>query len=125
MKKVFIIASVVLMVASTSFATQVTSSGGSLAIGGSDATAIPVTLTMGLSSNVKAVYENGGGTKPQWYAIATSHLGGKQVYGTAQDITNLYKLAVEKTPGTEATFSDMPTGPGMSSTWSSGTWVKM
>jgi hypothetical protein len=122
MKKILIITSVLLLIASAGFADQVTSTGGSLAIGGGDSTD---TLSMGLSSNVSAVYEDGDVTKTQWYAIATSHLGGKQVYGTAQDVTNLYKLATEKTPGDAADWTGMPTNNTSSNEWSSGVWVKL
>jgi hypothetical protein len=121
MKKIYVLVAVVLMMATSSFAAQVPSSGGSLSLG----TGTNPKLSMGLSSNVSAVYEDGGAIKPQWYAIATSHLGGKQVYGTAQDVTNLYKLADEKTPGVAATFDGMPADSTASSSWSSGVWVKM
>ena len=122
MKKVLVISALMLFVASSAFAAQVSSSGGSLTIGGKDGTK---ELSMGLSSNVSAVYENGGADTPQWYAIATSHLGGKQVYGTAQDVTNLYKLKQEKTPGVAATFDGMPADSTASSDWSSGLWEKL
>lgn len=122
MKKALVITSVLLLLASTSFATQVASVNGSLTIGG---TAGSPTMLSGLSSNVSAVYEPGASVKTQWYAIATSHLGGKQVYGTAQDVTALYKLVEEKTPGEAATFEGMPTDTGSSATWSSGTWTKL
>lgn len=126
MKKVFVITLTLLLMVSTSFALTdpVT---GTLTVGGSadaagDATD---TLAMGLSANVSAVYEDGGAVQTQWYAIATSHLGGKQVYGTAQDVTALYKLANDKVPGTPADFAGMPADATASSSWSSGVWKQL
>ncbi len=124
MKKVLTITAALLLLASSGFAAQVDSVGSDLTIGGGGTPATK-TMSSGLSSNVSAVYENGGATKPQWYAIATSHLGGKQVYGTAQDVTSLYKLAVEKTPGVAANFEGMPEDSTASSSWSTGVWKKL
>ena len=86
------------------------------------------TITVGLSSNVTAAYENGGETDPQWFAIGTAHTGGTQVYGPAQDVTNLYKLVNDKATGQtidSTTFSGMPQDSDSSNDWSSGVWEKM
>lgn len=121
--KVFVLMAILLMFASISSADQVTAEGTLTIGGGNDSTgAATDTISMGLSNNVSAVYEDGDVTQTQWYAIATSHLGGTQVYGTAQDVTNLFKLTNEKTPGTAADFSGMPADNTASSDWSSGVW---
>jgi len=121
------------MVTSLSYSAQVLSSGGSdpdvLQIGGGNDVAGVATdaLNVGMSSQVTAVYENGSGagTNPQWYAIAASHLGGEQVYGTAQDVSNTYKLSTPKTPGAVATFTGMPADSSSSNVWDNATWEKM
>ena len=120
MKKitVFVLATMFLMFASFSFADQVIATG-TLTIGGGGGSD---TVTMGLSNNVTAMYEDGDVVKTQWYAIATSHLGGTQIYGTAQDVTNLYKLVDEKSPGVVATFTGIPADSTASSDWSTGVW---
>jgi hypothetical protein len=120
--KILVLMVFLVMFSTVSFADQVKATG-TLTIGGGTFTGgTAPTLTMGLSNNVTAVYEDGNVVKTQWYAIATSHLGGKQTYGTAQDVTNIYKLAVEKTPGTEASFDGMPADNTASEDWSSDVW---
>ena len=116
--KLLVLITMFLMFASFSYADQVTATG-TMTIGGNGTTD---TITMGLSNNVTAVYEDGDVVNTQWYAIATSHLGGTQVYGTAQDVTNLYKLTTEKSPGTVATFTGMPANNTSSADWSTGVW---
>ena len=119
--RILFLMALMIMFSTVSFANQVKEAG-TLTIGNN--TACP-TLTMGLSNNVTAVYEDGGVAKTQWYAIATSHLGGKQTYGTAQDVTNIYKLKVEKTPGTEAEFDGMPADNSASEDWSNTVWESL
>lgn len=122
MKKILLLTSFILLLASYSFAApQATNGASDFTVTN---TAGP-SLTFSFSSQVWAVYENGGDTAPQWYAIATSHRGGTQQYGTAQDVTNFYKLVVEKVAGEAPVFNDLPTGTGASNVWSGGTWTKM
>ena len=84
-------------------------------------------LVIGVSSQVRALYRIDSGTQVQWYGIATYHLGGNNVYGTAQDITNIYKLSGDpgKQPGSEFDWSGMPADSTASSSWSSGVWVPL
>lgn len=124
MKKIILVSAVLLLITTGAFADQTPSSGGTLAIGGgaknngddSD------TLSMGLSNSVQAVYEDGDVIQTQWYAIATAHPGGKQTYGTAQDVSSLYKLVNERTPGDDPDFSGMPADNTASETWSGDVW---
>ena len=136
MRKIFIFTVVMLTFASLGFAAQVSSKDNTadtslLVIGGGadlDGATPTVILSVGLSSQVTAVYENGGsGTNPQWYAIAAAHLGGKQMYGTAQDVSNVYKLpsAAERTPGTIPVFTTLPADNTASGIWTSTAWEKM
>lgn len=109
------------------FAAQVESAAGVLTIGGGNDINGNATdeLSIGLSSQVSAVYENGGVANPQWFAIAASHLGGNQVYGTASDITNLYRLDTPKTPGEQADWAGMPADPDSSNEWQGDVWEIM
>ena len=81
------------------------------------------TLTVGMSNEVRGLYRiESGATQPQWFAIATYHIGGNNVYGTAQDITNIFKLTDGKEPGSEFTWSGLPEDSTASNEWSSGVW---
>ncbi len=123
MKKIMLILVALLLIATGAFADQ-TKATGTLTIGGgnkNDGTASK-TLTMGLSNSVVAVYEDGDTKQTQWYAIATAHPGGKQTYGTAQDVSSLYKLKDERTPGDTPDFTGMPADDSASSTWSGDKW---
>jgi hypothetical protein len=113
MRKVCLFVLVMMMVAPYAFADQ-TSSSTNFTLGTTS------TTTVGLSNEVTARYINAGATKPQWYAIGTYHLGGDKVFGTAQDMTNIYKQ--DKDPGSTFDWSGMPADDTASSEWSSGVW---
>jgi hypothetical protein len=127
MKKILIIAALLLFVSAPSFAEIGADSTGNLTIGGGT-TAAGVesdTLTCGLSSNVHAYYDNDGATSTQWYVIGTYHIGGTEVFATAQDITALYKLANGKVPGDEFSWSGLPADASASSEWSGTVWQQL
>ncbi len=123
MKKLTLIALVVLFAATGAYADQKTFNG-TVTIGGgteTDGTASD-TLSMGLSSNVTAMYEDSDSTQTQWYAIATAHQGGTEIYATAQDVTSIYKLVAGKTPGDAPDFEGIPSTSTDSTVWSEGAW---
>lgn len=116
MKKTIILALAISLIASYGYAAQ-TSESTNFTLG----TTAGETTTVGLSNEVTAMYENGGDTSPQWYAIATTHKGGDKIFATAQDITNIYSQG--KTPGdVPSTWTGMPTGSGDSNVWSGDLW---
>lgn len=125
MKKIFLVTVLLMFMALPAFAEGLaTDTTGNLTIGGTDSTD---TLTSGLSSNVHAYYNTDGvsGAAAQWYVIGTYHLGGTEVYATAQDITSLYKLDAGKTPGALFTWSGLPTDSGTSNIWSGDVWTQL
>lgn len=125
MKKIFLATALLLLMTLPAFAEGLaTDQTGNLTIGGSDSTD---TLTSGLSSNVHAYYNTDGvaGAAAQWYVIGTYHLGGTDVYATAQDITSLYKLDAGKIPGSLFTWSGLPTDSSASNVWSQDVWVQL
>jgi hypothetical protein len=127
MKKILLITALLLFVASSAFAGIGDDSVGSLSIGGGTTAAGVVSdvLTCGLSSNVHAIYDNDGVASTQWYVIGTYHLGGTQVYATAQDITSLYRLDAGKVPGDVFEWSGLPEDGASSNVWSSAVWVQL
>ena len=136
MKKILFVALLVMAMVSPSFAASTgigADQTGTMTIGGgakNDGTGDTDTLAMGLSSNVHGYYDTDGtsAAPAQWYVIGTYHLGGNNVYGTAQDITSLYKLADDdaKTPGELYTWgSGLPADSGDSNTWSGTVWEKL
>lgn len=81
-------------------------------------------LSMGLSNEVRATYaEDGGGDPAQWYTIATYHIGGTRVFGTAQDITSIYYL--DKDSGGEFEWTGMPADGTDSEVWSEDVWKRL
>jgi hypothetical protein len=126
MKKGFIVAVLLFFFALPAFAEGIgVDQTGTFTIGGTDSTD---TMTSGLSSNVHAYYNTDGvsGTAAQWYVIGTYHLGGTEVYATAQDITALYKLSAGKEPGsTLSSWSGLPTDSSTSNIWSGDVWEKL
>lgn len=123
MKKGFIVAVLLFFFALPAFAEGIgVDQTGTFTIGGTDSTD---TMTSGLSSNVHAYYDNDGATSPQWYVIGTYHIGGTEVFATAQDITALYKLANGKVPGDEFSWSGLPADASASSEWSGTVWQQL
>jgi hypothetical protein len=123
MKKGFIVAVLLFFFALPAFAEGIgVDQTGTFTIGGTDSTD---TMTSGLSSNVHAYYDNDGATSTQWYVIGTYHIGGTEVFATAQDITALYKLANGKVPGDEFSWSGLPADASASSEWSGTVWQQL
>lgn len=122
MKKIFLIAALLLIMTVPAIAAVGVEATGNLSIGGTDTTDV---LTCGLSSNVYALYDNDGATRTQWYVIGTYHLGGTEVYATAQDITSLYKLTDGKNPGDQFTWTGLPADSSASSSWSGDVWEQL
>ena len=124
MKKVFLITVLLMVIAAPSFALTVAKATGQLEMGGTDSSP---EFSCGLSNEVRAHYVTDGvsGTAAQWYAIGTYHLGGNNVYGTAQDITNVYKLSdtAAKAPGAKYTaWTGFPEDSDSSNLWSGDIW---
>lgn len=125
MKKLFLVTAILLLMTAPGFAaTMGQDQSGTFSAGW--ATGVD-TLSCGLSNNVHAVYYTDGtaAAPAQWYAIGTYHIGGTEVYATAQDITSIYKLKAGKTPGNNFTWTGMPTDSGNSNIWSSGVWEQL
>lgn len=130
MKKIFLITALLMFVASSAFAVGLgVDQTGTFTIGGSADSGGTATdlLTCGLSSNVHAYYNTDGtsAAPAQWYTIGTYHVGGTEVYATAQDITSLYKLDAGKTPGDLFTWTGLPTDSGSSNVWSADVWKQL
>lgn len=106
---------------STSFAYNVYASG-EITIGGNDADSTDITI--GLSPKVVAKYENPGTTDAtaQWFAIATAHPGGNMIYGTAQNLNNIYSKEFTTGTALSATVLDIPTNANSASDWSDNGW---
>lgn len=129
MKKLFLVSALVLIMVSPVFAASGDEMTNTFSVGGGqdsngDATQ---TLTCGLSNNVHAVYYTDGSTTApsQWYSIGTYHIGGTEVYATAQDITSIYKLKAGKVPGNTYEWTGMPEDSTASATWSSDVWKQL
>jgi hypothetical protein len=131
MKKILSITVALLLMSSSAFALgQGVDQLGTFSVGGTNTgnPSLPApTLSCGLSSKVHAIYyTDGTGPAPaQWYSIGTYHLGGTDVYATAQDITGLYKLRLGKVPGNLFEWAGMPEDSTASATWSAGLWTAM
>ena len=126
MKKVILATAIFLLMTAPAFAATTNGGDQSGTFSAGWATGVDV-LSCGLSNNVHAVYYTDGatGTPAQWYAIGTYHIGGTEVYATAQDITSIYKLKAGKTPGNTFSWTGMPTDSGSSNIWSSGVWEQL
>lgn len=81
-------------------------------------------LTVGLSPKVSAYYVNPGTSDAtaQWFAMSTAHPGGNIIYGTAQDVNNIYQKGF--TTGTALTSTNMatPAVAGSSAAWTGASW---
>jgi len=122
MKKIFLITVMLLVICAPAFAAIGVDSTGTLSVGGTDTTD---TLTCGLSSQVHAIYDTDGvaGTPAQWFVIGTYHVGGTQVYATAQDITNIWHQ--DKIPGKAFVWSGLPEDSAASNEWSGDVWEQL
>ena len=123
--KMILVIACVLAMGSTAFAGAYTSAEGegALALGAGSATTAPI-LTIGLSPKVRASYFTDGtsaGTA-QWYAIGTVHPGGTEVYGTAQNLNNVYKRTFTTGTTIDTAFFGLPSGPNSASDWSDNGW---
>lgn len=125
MKKYLIIALCVMMgvcgsISSALAAETGTLTSGELVIG----TACGIPTTIGLSPKVLARYVNAGtdATSAQWFSIATAHPGGNMMYGSAQNVNNIFMQPF--TTGTQLTadLMDIPETAGSASDWSANGW---
>lgn len=89
---------------------------GSLAIG---TAAGSNDLTVGLSPKVYAKYANDGTTAAtaQWFAIAAAHPGGNTIYGTSQDVNNIYQKAFLTGTTIDTSAMTIPLVPGSAAAW--------
>lgn len=96
MKKIMVVMlGVMLLAAPALAANDVTSTSGTLTIGGgakADGTGNTAEMPIGLSPKVVARYVTNGTNEvtAQWYSIGTVHPGGNIGYATAQDVNNIY-----------------------------------
>ncbi len=81
-------------------------------------------LTIGLSPKVTAKYVNAGTTDStaQWFSIATAHPGGSRIYGTAQNLNNIYTKDFTTGTALTTTVLDIPTSANSASDWSDNGW---
>lgn len=83
-----------------------------------------IDLVIGLSPKVTAYYINPGATDAtaQWFAMSSAHPGGNTIYGTAQDVNNIYSKTF--TTGTALTATNMatPAVAGSAAAWETALW---
>lgn len=115
----------VLALGSSAFAAQYTSADGEggLKLGTGSATASPA-IIIGLSPKVRASYITDGTDKgtAQWYAIGTVHPGGTELFGTAQNLNNVYKQTFTTGTTINDAFFELPATPNSASQWSDAGW---
>ena len=118
-KKIFLMLFVLFAFSLNANAAPIESAAGELTLptSGSD-------MVVGLSPKVVAYYlSNGAGeTASQWFAISTLHPGGNTVYGTAQDVNNVYSKGYTTGDDPTTYFADIPTDPQSASVWSDEGW---
>lgn len=124
-KKIMLALVVMLFLSVNAYAGNVTSASGELDL--FSATHVAATDTqdpVGLSPKVEAYYVNigTGTTDSQWYAISAIHPGGNKVYGTAQDVNNVYSQDHTTGTATATSLQKLPTGPLSGSLWSTNGW---
>lgn len=80
---------------------------------------------IGLSPKVVAKYKSDGtdSTDTQWYSIATIHPGGNKVYGTAQNINNVYSQDHATGSDVDASLDKIPASANSASDWSTNNWL--
>ena len=120
-KKIFLVLFVLLVASLNANAAPVSSSEGELKLPQTDATK---PLIIGLSPKVTAYYVSNGSTEvaSQWYAMSTLHPGGNLVYGTAQDVNNVYSQDYKAGDTTADYLKKIPTDPQSATVWSSSGW---
>jgi len=118
-KRIFLMLFVLSAFSLNANAAPVESAGGELTLptSGSD-------LVIGLSPKVAAYYASNGATETasQWYSISALHPGGNTVYGTAQDVNNVYSKTYVTGEDPTTYFADIPTDPQSASVWSDEGW---
>jgi len=80
---------------------------------------------VGLSPKVKAYYANvgTGTTDSQWYGISAVHPGGNRVFGTAQDVNNVYSQDHATGTDLDTSLTKIPASPASASDWSDKNWL--
>lgn len=79
---------------------------------------------IGLSPKVVARYKTSGtdATDTQWFAIGTLHPGGNKVFGTAQDVNNVYSQDHSTGTAVATSLDKIPALGQSSSVWSNAGW---
>ena len=102
---------------------------GELSLGGADGAPVAGTMSadsivIGLSPKVYARYINPGTTDAtaQWFSICTAHPGGNVIYGTAQNLNNLYKKSFITGTPLSTSNMDIPAAADSASDWSTNGW---
>lgn len=80
--------------------------------------------TIGLSPKVSARYINPGtdDATSQWFSIATAHPGGNLIYGSAQNLNNIYHKSFTTGTALSTTNMNIPAGPDSAIDWSTNLW---
>lgn len=114
MKKTLFLVILMVAVALPAFATD--SADGKLSLGTANGS-----YDIALSPNVTAVYDvgpNATGGAQQWWVAGTTHSGGNDTFGTASDITKIYKKANDD--GNR--LDELPTNAQSEEVWSDNEW---
>ncbi|GAB6081217.1 hypothetical protein JCM30471_01310 [Desulfuromonas carbonis] len=84
----------------------------------------PDPLIIGLSPKVTARYINPGTTQAtaQWFAIATAHPGGNTVYGTAQNLNNIWQKGFKTGTALTTDLMNIPVSVNSADDWSNNGW---
>ena len=122
-KKMLIIFAVLVFVSLNAYAAPINSANGELDFSAAVTSGDPA-LVVGLSPSVVAYYLSNGTDEvaSQWYAISTLHPGGNLVYGTAQDVNNVYSQDYKSGDTTSNYLTLIPTDPQSASVWSDEGW---
>jgi len=125
-KKMLLLLVVMFFLSVNAYAGSVTSAGGELDVFATAHVAVAgdVQSPIGLSPKVESYYITDGtnSTNSQWYAISAVHPGGNKVYGTAQDVNNVYSQDHDTGTSTNASLILIPASPQSASDWSTNGW---
>lgn len=121
MKKIMLLILVAIFTASSAMAVDYDNYGSGTAI---DAARVVCgatdTLEIGLSPKIAALYRTNAATNPQWYLVATVHIGGTEAYATAQNVTKTYKKTYSAGTAITDAFSGLGTAPASEDDFGTG-----
>lgn len=115
-----------LALSANAFSAVIDSSGGELDlfVAGTSVDANDGSAAIGLSPKVVAKYKSDGtnSTDTQWYAISAIHPGGNKVYGTAQNINNVYSQDHATGSNVDDSLDKIPASEDSAIDWSNNNW---